>query len=129
MGKTALIVTDGDDVVQTMAETAARALRNGKPEGCAVTVLRAADFEGTLLLAADLCFFGAGAANPPSFARLNAVLAHINLAGRRGGVFSPSGPAVEYLEKTLQDSELALPAGSFRGEGDIGAWAEKIAFA
>ena len=119
--KTALIVTDGTKNIQKMADAIAAELKN-----CKVVSLAAKDFEGTKLLPADLCFFGAEAPEPPSFSYLHKMLQHINLSRRPCGIFSGSKKGAEYLSSMVHDSELALHSQPFLGEGDIKAWVKKI---
>jgi flavodoxin len=120
--KTVLIVTDGAESTKKMAETIEAALGDYE-----VTSVRADDFEGTQLLPADICFFGAETPNPSSFSYLYKMLNHINLSGRPCGIFSNSEKALEYLSGMVRDSELALHPSPFPGKGDIKAWTEKVA--
>jgi hypothetical protein len=101
--KTALIVTDGTDPARKLAEQIAAALA-----GRQVTIRPAESFEGTDLLPASAFFIGCETPNPPSFAYLAEMLAHINLAGRPCGIFSGSAKALKYLSGLVQDSEAAL---------------------
>ncbi|MDR2020567.1 MAG: hypothetical protein LBQ14_07365 [Treponema sp.] len=102
--KTALIVTDGTGPVHEMAERIAAALT-----GFTVTLRAASGFAGTDMLPADICFFGCAVPRPASFAYLEELLQHINLAGRPCGIFSPgSKEAAAYLARMVHDSELAL---------------------
>jgi hypothetical protein len=119
--KTALIVTDGAETTQKMAETIAEALRD-----YTVNLVAAKDFSGTQILPADICFFGAETPNPPSFDYLHNLLEHINLAGRPCGIFSPSEKALEYLRGMVRDSELALLPDPFPAQGDAKAWTAKV---
>ena len=121
MEKTALIVTDGTESMQKMAEAIAAELNTYK-----VVSTAAKDFAGTDLLAASFCFFGAENPNPPSFSYLYKMLQHINLVGRPCGIFSGSKNAAEYLQKMAHDSELTLHPDPFLGEGDIKEWVKKI---
>jgi hypothetical protein len=120
--KTALIVTDGAESIKKMAEIIGEALEN-----CKVTLVRAEDFQGTQLLPADICFFGAETPHPSSFDYLYTMLKHINLSGRPCGIFSNSEEALSYLSGMVRDSELALYSSPFPGKGDIKDWAEKVA--
>jgi hypothetical protein len=102
--KKALIVTDGTESVHQMAERIAAALTD-----FTVTLRTASDFAGTDILPADICFFGCASPRPASFAYLEELLQHINLAGRPCGIFSPrSKEAARYLAGMVHDSELAL---------------------
>jgi hypothetical protein len=122
VNKTALIVTDDAESTRKMAAMIAASLADWK-----VTVVTAGDFEGTRLLPAALCFLGAGTPNPPSFAYLETMLGHINLAGRVFAFFAGSPQAAEYLRRITRDSEASLYPDPFLGEGDIGGWAGKAA--
>jgi len=120
--KTALIVTDGAESTQKIAEELKAVLANYQ-----VILVSAGDFKGTQLLPADLCFFGAEEPEPPSFSYLYKMLMHINLANRPCGIFSTSEKAVEYLRGMVHDSELALYPDPFLGEGNIKTWTEQVA--
>ncbi|GHV74997.1 hypothetical protein AGMMS49940_22990 [Spirochaetia bacterium] len=102
--KTALILTDNADSTKDLAGRLAAEMR-----GVTVRVLAASDFTGKDILPADYCFFGCEQPHPPEFAYLEELLAHINLAGRPCGVFSPdSAEALRYLTDLTGPSELAL---------------------
>jgi hypothetical protein len=102
--KTILIVTDGAEQVVFLAEQIAAAA-----QGVRALILTAPEFAGTHVLPADGCFFGCEKPRPPSFAHLEDVLHHINLAGRPCGLFSSdSQEAIAYLADMVRDSELAL---------------------
>jgi len=119
--KTALIVTDGTENTVKMAEAITAELKN-----CEVVSVSADDFEGTQLLRADFCFFGAENPNPPSYSYLYKMLQHINLSGRPCGIFSGTQKAADYLCKMVHDSELALHPDPFLGKGDIKTWVKKV---
>jgi hypothetical protein len=102
--KNVLIVTDGAVSTMKAAEQIAAELADSQ-----VVVRAAADFAGTDILPAEVFFLGCEAPNPPSFAYLEELLRHINLAGRPCGVFSPkSEKAVEYLAGLVKDCEAVL---------------------
>ena len=120
MKKTVLIITDG---VRETKEIAAKIA--GELSGCQVTIRDAAYFEGTDILPADLCFIGCDKPDPPSFAYLQKLLQHINLAGRPCGLFSSSSSeAIGYLSKLVQDSEMVLGSSPLYASGinSIGSW-------
>jgi hypothetical protein len=120
--KNALIVIDGAESTRKMAAAIAAVLKN-----FTVVTLAAGDFSGTYILSADICFFGAEAPNPPSFAPLHMILQHINLAGRPCGVFSNSTQGADYLRNMVHDSELVLyPVVLMEGKGDVKKWTECI---
>ena len=123
--RTVLIVTDGVTETKDLAERIAGELSNYR-----VTIKDAADFEGTDLLPADLCFFGCDKPNPPSFAYLQKLLRHINLAGRPCGLFSSGSPeAIEYLSNLVRDSEMILGSDPLyaRGVKNISSWVGALA--
>ena len=94
-------------------------------QGNKVLKRNAAEFSPTDLLAADICFFGCEKPNPLSFADLEHVLFHINLAGRPCGLFtSGQKKAVGYLKKMIKDSELTLVSDPYvAGQlNDIKTW-------
>jgi hypothetical protein len=131
--KNIVIITDGMEATIKLAEKIAAELKDDQ-----VKIRTAVDFSATDILPADICFFGCEKPNPPSFAHLETVLRHINLAGRRGGVFSPESPgAVKYLAGVVENSELLLgsqalfaagvPAGTgSSGGGDVSGWVKGI---
>jgi hypothetical protein len=121
VNKTALIVTDGAETTQKTAKAIAAALKDWK-----VSVVTAGNFQVTQLLPAAFCFLGAETPNPPSFAGLEAVLNHINLAGRVCAFFAGSVKAAEYLRRITGDSEAQLYPDPFLGEGDIVSWTGKV---
>ena len=121
MEKTALIVTDGTENMEEMAKAISSSLHDFK-----VTLLSAKKFAGTDLLPASLIFFGAENPDPPSFAYLQKLLAHINLAGRPCGIFSASQESADYLRTIARDSELKLYPEPLINKGDIQAWIKKI---
>ena len=121
--KTVLIITDGSGETAKMAAGIAGVLNGNK-----VLVKAASDFEGTDLLPAGAFFLGCEKPGPPSFAYLEDLLKHINLAGRPCGVFSPgSEKAVKYLAGLLKDSEAALNPEPLTASGkNMKKWAENV---
>lgn len=124
-----LIVIDDTGPTAVIAEAIVAALAELAVRD--VALVAAADFSGTDVLPAGLCFFGCAAPHPPSFAPLAEVLGHINLAGRRCGLFSPgSGEAVAYLAGMVRDSEIAVYprslTGSSPGGEEIRAWVRDV---
>ena len=102
--KNVLILTDGSGETVKMAVEIAAALKGNK-----ISVKTASEFEGNDILPAEVFFLGCEKPGPDSFAYLEDLLKHINLAGRPCGVFSPgSKKAAKYLAALLHDSEAAL---------------------
>jgi hypothetical protein len=119
-----LIVTDGVEGVRKIAQRIGEVLADDQ-----VVVRSAPDFAGTDILPADICFFGCEEPSPPSFAYLERLLKHINLAGRPCGVFSPqSKDAVRYLSEMVRDAELVLNSEPFIAaeSADLGRWVTQV---
>jgi hypothetical protein len=122
--KRVLIVIDSAKPARDLADSIAKAVSDSL-----VTIKSAADFTGSDILPADICFFGCVTPRPSSFSLVEKVLSHINLAGRPCGLFSPdSQEAVDYLSGIVQDSELAVIAPPFLSSliGDVKLWAKNI---
>jgi hypothetical protein len=122
--KKVLILTDGAESVRSIGERIA-----GELPGEQVTLVEAGELSGTDILPAEVFFFGCEAPHPPSFAYLEQVLLHINLAGRACGLFSPrSEEALRYLAGLISDAELTLKAEPFLGERpeDLVRWVQII---
>jgi hypothetical protein len=118
-----LIVTDGTESTRKIGEKIAKVLKGNR-----VMIKKTPDLCGTDILPADVYFFGCESPHPPSFAYLEQVLLHINLAGRPCGLFSPQSlAALQYLATLVHDSELALKADPFLGakSEDLAAWIQK----
>jgi len=122
--KTVLIITDGSAETAKAAAGIKTALK-----GYNITIKSASEFMGNDLLPAEIFFLGCEKPGPDSFTYLEDMLKHINLAGRRCGVFSSgSEKAAKYLAGLVKDSEAALGPEHFIGSGDgIGKWAKNIA--
>jgi hypothetical protein len=122
--KTVLIVTDGSEgAVKTAADIAA-ALKGNK-----VSVKSASEFQGNDILPAEAFFLGCEKPAPDSFAYLEDLLKHINLAGRPCGVFSPaSEEAAKYLAGLVHDSEAALKAEPLLSDfgADVKGWVQSV---
>jgi len=101
--KKALIITDGTKTIRAAALCIKESLADYK-----VKICPAKRFIGTDLLAADIFFIGSKKAKPKSFAGLEEMLSHINLASRKCGVFSVNEKAVNYLRGIMEASEADL---------------------
>lgn len=101
--KKALIITDGSKSIRAIALFLKEALDEYK-----VKICTAKKFAGTDLLAADIFFIGSKKQKPKSFAYLEEMLSHINLASRRCSVFSVSEKGFNYLCSFLKNSEADL---------------------
>jgi hypothetical protein len=100
VAKKALIITDSSESIQSTAKIISEALADFNVKTCT-----GKDFGGTDLLAADIFFIGCENSGHESFAYLEDLLLHINLASRKCGIFSNSKDAIKYLRGILKDSE------------------------
>ena len=126
--KRVLIVTDGAEKVNKMAENIAAALE-GNSVIKSISNIDASTFAGTDLLPADVLFFGCEKPSPLTFGYIEELFQHINLARRTLGVFSPnSKEAVQYLVHITKDSEAALNPAPFFAEpsGNIEKWTAMV---
>ena len=122
--KTVLIITDDSTETKKMAAGIASALKDNN-----VSVKSALEFKGNDLLPADVFFLGCEGPKPGSFAYIEDLLSHINLAGRSCGVFSPGAKATTtYLAGLLHDSEAALNPKSLLGSslGEVKNWSQNV---
>ena len=122
--KTILIVIDEADSTLKMAQKIVFALSD-----CNVLMRNASQFNPTELLGADVCFFGCEKPKPVSFAALEQVLLHINLAGRPCGLFSQGQEnAISYLKTIIKDSEISLVTEPCRSDkaNDIKTWTNTV---
>jgi hypothetical protein len=99
--KKALIITDGTKTIRS----AALHIKESLGGGYKVKICPAKRFIGTDLLAADIFFIGSKKAKPKSFAALDEMLSHINLASRKCGIFSINEKAINYLRGILEAGE------------------------
>jgi len=124
VNKTVLIVTDGSEETEKMAEGIASALKGNK-----VTVKTGYEFLGNDLLPAEVFLLGCQEPGHDSFDYLSDLLQHINLAGRLCGVFTPkSKKTARYLAGLVHDSEITLnPVPLFSASAAVvKRWALKV---
>ena len=98
--KRGLVVTDGTESIQLIARSIANELSLFD-----VKTRTADEYKGTDLLPAEVFFIGCENPNPASFNYLSHMLSHINLAGRKCGIFSTNKKALKYLADLIKDSE------------------------
>jgi hypothetical protein len=103
VSKKALIITDGTSSIDSIAKAVKNSLT-----GFSVKIRQAENFTGTDILPADIFFLGCENPPLPSFAYLEELLSHINLASRKCGIFSTNQKALKYLTNILKDSEADL---------------------
>ena len=109
-----LIITDGTESIQLIARSIENALIDYRIEMCSGDV-----FSGTDLLPAEIIFIGCEKPHPASFAYLSQMLEHINLAGRKCGIFSTSEKALNYLSGLVKDSEAVLGEPLIAAKGEV----------
>jgi hypothetical protein len=127
--KTVLLITDEADSTQTAARVIAAAV--DALDGYQAITLCANFFSGTDLLPASVFFVGCEKPHPLSFAYLEDLFLHINLAGRSCGVFSPDRKALQYLSALVNDCEARKGKPLFLKNGAIdsaalGKWIQNI---
>ncbi|MCL2180042.1 MAG: hypothetical protein FWB83_02855 [Treponema sp.] len=110
----ALIITDGTELIGSIALRIEETL-----EGYKVKICSADNFAGNDLLPADIFFLGCENPSPSSFAYLEEMLAHINLASRKCGVFSVKEKSIKYLAGILKDSEADCGEPLLFKDGEI----------
>ena len=126
MSKKALIITDGTESIQSTAQ-----LISGALSGFKVKICSAQNFDGTDLLAAEVFFLGCAEASPSFFSYLEEMLAHINLASRKCGIFSVKEKPLKYLSKIIKDCEadaaepLLVPDGKINKTA-LNKWIKNI---
>jgi len=113
-GKSAIIITDGTEQIQKIAVMISEAI-----VGYKVKIYPAEKFEGNALLPCDIFIIGCENPNPPSFAYLEELLSHINLASRKCGVYSIKEKTLKYLSGIVKDCEAKMPGPLFAANGEI----------
>jgi spermidine synthase len=126
VSKKALIITDGTESINSLAQPIKTAL-----EGFTVQICDAEKFIGNDILPADIFLLGCENPSPSSFAYLEEMLSHINFASRKCGVFSTNQKSLKYLSDILKDSEAALGETMLSSDGgyqqsDINKWVKGL---
>jgi len=98
-----LIITDGADSIQQMAENIAAIIEGDS--AYSVKTMDAESFAGNDLLPCCAFFLGCESPKPSSFSYLETLFQHINMVGRPCGLFSSNDQAVKYLSSLVTDSE------------------------
>ena len=101
--KNILIVTDGTETIIQTAQLMEKLLKK-----CEVTIKNAVDYSGTDILPADIFILGCEKPSPESFKYLEKMLLHINLAGRKCGIYSTNNQSLKYLKGMVKDCEASL---------------------
>jgi hypothetical protein len=126
VSKKALIITDGTELINSIAKPIKTALT-----GFTVKICHADKFAGNDILPVDVFFLGCENPSPSSFAYIEELLSHINLVSRKCGVFSTNQKALKYLGDILKDSEADLGETLLSIDGgyqqsDINKWVKGI---
>lgn len=103
MSKKILIITDGTESINRIANLISGALTEHS-----VNICSAEKFEGTDLLPAAIFFIGCENPSPASFSYLEEMLKHINLASRKCGLFSVNDKTLTYLTDIVKDSDASI---------------------
>ena len=114
VSKKALIITDGTELMQEIAGKISAAITDYNVKICPVD-----KFDGTDLLPAEIFIIGCEKAKPPSFAYLEEMLFHINLAARKCGLFSSNEKALKYLRSIIKDCEAGTGDSLLVEDGKI----------
>ena len=124
MSMNVLIITDGTEAIQSVAQLITGAMPDYK-----VNVCSAQNFKGTDLLPADVFFIGCEESKPASFVYLEKMLLHINLASRKCGIFSVKEKTISYLRKMIKDCDASpgepLVAAGIK-KSEISKWIKGI---
>jgi hypothetical protein len=125
--KSSIIITDGTESSALVADSIKAALTDFDAKS-----LSAENFAGTDILPCELFFIGAEEPSPPSFAYLKEMLAHINFASRKCGIFSTNKQALAYIQEILKDCEASCPkpllvSDAKNSASDVKKWVSEIA--
>jgi hypothetical protein len=104
--KKVMILTDNSDSIQPIANSIAAVI--GDYPRYQTAIINAEEFKGVELLPTCAFFLGCENPKPPSFAYIEDMLEHINLAGRPCGIFSSNSGAIQYLSVLVKASEAAV---------------------
>ena len=124
----AIIITDGTESIKSIALLIKERLKGYKTKICS-----AKDFAGTDILPADIFFIGCESPSPSSFSYLEELLAHINFASRKCGIFSVKAKTIKYLQGILKDCEAKVHDPLFINnddtkEKDVKQWVKEFSF-
>jgi hypothetical protein len=123
--KKALIITDGSRTARTTALFIKQSLSDFR-----VKICPAKKFAGNDLLPVDVFFIGCKKPKPKTFTYLSELLAHINLASRKCGLFGANEKTVKYLTAITADSEVdygePLLASDDITQDTVNKWLKKI---
>jgi hypothetical protein len=101
--KKAVIITDGSEVIQSIAHSIKETL-----SGVKAKIIPVDKFAGNDLLPVDIFILGCEKPNLASFAYLEDMLSHINLASRKCCIFSTSEKTIKYLKGIVKACEADL---------------------
>jgi hypothetical protein len=124
--KRVLIITDEGKTVMAAALSMTNELTGYKTVICS-----GESFAGTDILPTDVFILGCEKPHPASFAYLAEMLAHVNLAGRKCGIFSTNEKAQKYLCNLVKDCDAAVGEPMLIPESaiikpDVKEWLQKL---
>ena len=102
------IIIDDAVATQNLAKNISDVIRDFPFVGFTVLIIDAKQFMATDLLPANVFFLGCESPKPGSFDYIEDLFEHINLAGRKCGIFSSNGKAIEYLGNLIKKSEASI---------------------
>jgi hypothetical protein len=120
--KKAIIITDGSELIQAIALSIKDSLSSVKTK-----IISVEKFAGNDILPADIFILGCEKPNPASFAYLEDLLSHINLASRKCCIFSTSEKTIKYLKGIVKtcEADLAQPYLTVKDKfkkSDVKSW-------
>ena len=126
-----LIITDKSDQMRILAEKITAVIKNPPFEHYSVTTTNTENFSAVDLLPAQAFFLGCQSKESFSNTYIDDLFAHINLAGRSCGFFSPDARAIIYLEKLVNDSDVTFGKSLFIkndtvDDADLRNWVQGI---
>jgi len=130
--KSIIIITDGTEAIQSIALNIKEALNTINSEKkISSKIYPAHDFHGKEILPADIFFIGCENPSPSSFAWLEEMFSHINLAARKCGIFSVKTKSITYLRSVLKDSEAEIAEPLIAESGkvkktDVNKWIKQF---
>ena len=130
--KKALIITDGTATTEYLAGIIAGIINGQPPSGYSAAVIQAENFYGSDILPVHAFFLGCEEPKPASFCYTEDLLKHINLSGRRCGVFSADNKALKYLSGIISSCEakagkpLLAKKGRVEDHGKTQKWIQSI---
>ena len=119
MKKKILIITDSSDSMRNLGAAIAAGIKKISGD-YKVSAIDAVNVSATDLLPAHIFFLGCQKKKTFSFYYIENLFTHINLAGRRCGIFSTRSGALKYLASFLRSSEARIGRPLLAKDDSIG---------